>query len=722
MQKLPLLLLFFCGVIFSPVCTSDSEDITKTVQEKNINIEIEDSPEVELYHITLESQSGKTEYYEKATGSSLSVSVPTENAYTLTVDLFSENIKTHTGSMEIPENSSGLFKIKVQSTSVQQSTPQIISNWSISINSGTVQLKWKSVEAADGYKIYRTTDTTSEIEKIATVQGNSILDTEVTAGITYFYYIKAFNLIGTSGRSDFKSIKIPENPIIKAPGNIKGKALNSSSIEINWDKSDGALLYKIYRINPKSMQLKEIGETDITSYTDKDLSAQSTWMYFVTAIIDSEESAQSDTIEITTDVTVPETPSGISATALSETSISIDWESVNYATSYLIRYSKFTDEDYISVETNDIKKTIKDLTPSTIYYIEIAAKNSAGESDFSEKATAKTLDPALLPPEVPILVINEVFDHEIEIIWLQIKDASLYIIEKSLTSTGSFTPVCTTASLSFTITGLSPNTRYYFRCKASNSVGESEYSATITAQTKSSILPPSEIETHVVSSSSISINWQAASGASEYVIYRGTTSSVLKSVDTVSGTNFIDSNLSSSTKYYYAISSIAEDSESEKSQIESATTKEYVLPTPTGLKATTISSTSIKIQFNAVTGAQNYKLYWCTNNTSFTLLNSVSSTSFTHTGLTANTTYYYKVTAVNGDSESEFSNAVSATTQNSSQVATINSSCTGCGDCVRACKFQAIVRNGRQYVIDPSKCSGCGDCVSRCRKRAISLQ
>lgn len=47
--------------------------------------------------------------------------------------------------------------------------------------------------------------------------------------------------------------------------------------------------------------------------------------------------------------------------------------------------------------------------------------------------------------------------------------------------------------------------------------------------------------------------------------------------------------------------------------------------------------------------------------------------------------------------------------------------CLGYGDCVAACKFDAIhVRNGVAWV-DAEKCTGCGACVNECPKHIITM-
>ncbi|MBN1602772.1 MAG: 4Fe-4S binding protein [Chitinispirillaceae bacterium] len=47
------------------------------------------------------------------------------------------------------------------------------------------------------------------------------------------------------------------------------------------------------------------------------------------------------------------------------------------------------------------------------------------------------------------------------------------------------------------------------------------------------------------------------------------------------------------------------------------------------------------------------------------------------------------------------------------------SSCMGCGECVKVCEADAIILIGGKAVIDPSKCKQCGKCVKVCPNDAI---
>jgi len=84
---------------------------------------------------------------------------------------------------------------------------------------------------------------------------------------------------------------------------------------------------------------------------------------------------------------------------------------------------------------------------------------------------------------------------------------------------------------------------------------------------------------------------------------------------------------------------------------------------PTNVTATAASSSSIIISWNPVSGAEGYNVYRSSSYSgTFEFITSTSSTSYTDDGLSANTTYYYKVAAYNYYGWSKESGFVSAKT------------------------------------------------------------
>ncbi|MCR5137933.1 MAG: 4Fe-4S binding protein [Oscillospiraceae bacterium] len=48
--------------------------------------------------------------------------------------------------------------------------------------------------------------------------------------------------------------------------------------------------------------------------------------------------------------------------------------------------------------------------------------------------------------------------------------------------------------------------------------------------------------------------------------------------------------------------------------------------------------------------------------------------------------------------------------------------CTGCGDCMSVCPFEAIYAEFGQYRIRNELCRGCGICALDCLRRAIFME
>ncbi|AXC12579.1 Endo-1,4-beta-xylanase A precursor [Acidisarcina polymorpha] len=204
---------------------------------------------------------------------------------------------------------------------------------------------------------------------------------------------------------------------------------------------------------------------------------------------------------------------------------------------------------------------------------------------------------------------------------------------------------------------------------------------------------PAGLSANASSSTAISLSWNAVTppancSINSYNVYRSTTSGFTPSSATligkgISGTSYSSTGLSAGTTYYYVVEALDADGSSGPSSQASATTQPTgggscsVAPSaPTGLAATAASSSSIGLSWTAVAPPTNctitsYRVYGSTTSgftpSSTTLLsNSVTSTSYTNTGLLASTTYYYVVEATNSDGTSVASSQASAKTSASS--------------------------------------------------------
>jgi len=164
------------------------------------------------------------------------------------------------------------------------------------------------------------------------------------------------------------------------------------------------------------------------------------------------------------------------------------------------------------------------------------------------------------------------------------------------------------------------------------------------------------------------LSWNAVSGATSYNVKRSTTSggpytTVAPGVTTPSYTN---TGLTNGTTYYYVVSAVNAVGEGANSSQVSVTPSTGGTPTvpaaPTGLTGTS-GNAQAALSWNAVSGATSYNVKRATTSGGpyTTVAPGVTTPSYTNTGLTNGTTYYYVVSAVNAVGEGANSAQVSVT-------------------------------------------------------------
>ena len=171
---------------------------------------------------------------------------------------------------------------------------------------------------------------------------------------------------------------------------------------------------------------------------------------------------------------------------------------------------------------------------------------------------------------------------------------------------------------------------------------------------------------HSASSGKPQLTWRAMYGATSYRIYRSTSrGSGYSLLGTVTATSYTNTGAKAGTTYYYRVKACNDAGLSLYSNVVSGKVKSVTpkLSAPVVKIGHSASSGKPQLTWNAVSGATSYKVYRATSQKgTYSLLGTVTATSYTNTGAKAGTTYYYKVKAVNSAGESAYSNVVSGKT------------------------------------------------------------
>ncbi|HSJ23604.1 MAG TPA: fibronectin type III domain-containing protein, partial [Longimicrobiales bacterium] len=424
----------------------------------------------------------------------------------------------------------------------------------------TIDLEWTaSAGVVDGYHIERSTTPGSGFVPLDSVAGGvtGFEDTGLANGTTYYYRVRARNVSGFSNYSAVASATtpVPPPPVPGAPGNPAATALDTVTIEFQWTASAGVVdEYHIERSTTPGGGFVPVDTVagGVTTFQDSGLQSGTTYYYRVRARNISGFSSYSAVASATTPVPpppAPGVPTGLSAAAMDTATIRLTWTaSAGVVDAYHIERSTTPGSGFTEVGTVPGSVTAfqnSGLESGTAHYYRVRARNVSGFSNYSAEVSATTpLPPPPLPGAPANLAATALDTGTIRLTWTASAGVvDTYHIERSTTAGSGFAAVATVDGgvSAFQDTGLASATSYYYRVRARNVSGFSNYSAEASATTPVPPPPvpgaPTELSATARGIAAIELNWTASAGVVDgYYIERSTApGSGFAPVDTVAG-------------------------------------------------------------------------------------------------------------------------------------------------------------------------------------------
>jgi fibronectin type 3 domain-containing protein len=220
---------------------------------------------------------------------------------------------------------------------------------------------------------------------------------------------------------------LPGNGKPSKPGGLTAVAVaGQNRVDLSWQAStdDVAVTgYNVYR-NGSPTPLATVGGAT-TTYSDATVAAATSYTYMVTATDGQQESEPSDPATVVSwDTILPQPPTGLAATAMSDSQINLVWnpgsDNVGVTGYRIYRNGSPTPIAVVGGSATSYPDT--GLAAGTTYTYVLTAVDAAGnQSVASTGATAKTTDS--VPPQPPTgLVATAALDTEINLQWTAATD------------------------------------------------------------------------------------------------------------------------------------------------------------------------------------------------------------------------------------------------------------------------------------------------------------
>lgn len=266
-------------------------------------------------------------------------------------------------------------------------------------------------------------------------------------------------------------------------------------------------------------------------------------------------------------------------------------------------------------------------------------------------------------PGVPtgVEVSDGSYLDRIVVSWQAVAGAIRYEIHRAATQDGTYTAVGEAAGTTWSDTGVTVNTTYWYRVKACNRAGCSELSAPDSGYAAGegvAQVPTGVSATDGTYTDRVRVTWTASLGATSYQVWRDVAQGGPYNLrGTVTGTTYDDLDAAPGVVYWYRVKACNAAGCSAFSAPDSG----YTFPSAPD-PATNVSASDgtysdrVRVTWTAAAGAANYEVHRAeSEGGTYERRATVTGTSYDDTAVTVGTTYWYRVKACNTAGCSAFS-------------------------------------------------------------------
>ncbi|MDR3111241.1 MAG: fibronectin type III domain-containing protein [Planctomycetaceae bacterium] len=526
-------------------------------------------------------------------------------------------------------------------------------------NLGTLLYQWQS--SADG----------KNWSNIGGATGNDCQPSLASVGTMYYRCVvtNSLNGVSVSTTSEKATITVNPKPLLP-PSSLSLGTVMDKSIAVSWASVANANSYILERSAPDSTSGWEtIYSGANTSTTASNLTQNTTYYFHVRAIgtgyysnsvlsyTYSARTKQSDLRDISQFVVakaVEDNPTSPTK------SIKLSWD--NYvdhanASGYRVERSENGKSDWTMIfEGTELGYEDKGLTADTTFYYRVIALGTSNgkhkDSEFSSIFTVKTDLITLVTPTLTVISINPdptSTTKYVNLSWASIANKSSYTLQYKKSSDSTWISITDITSTSYTKDSLDASTPYDFKVTA---VGTDPYESSFSDQIsvitdKTTLKVPGSLTIENIGDSIVTVSWMKPDN--------GTPDGYLFAYKDINQSSWVEVTVTETSKsvtvtpnteYEFRVKAVAANNvESGYAHISGGTTQNPLLSA-----SASITSNSIGVSWTSVVNSSIYILERSADGINgWTQIYSGANTNYkddnSGNGLTANTTYYYRVKA-----------------------------------------------------------------------------
>lgn len=302
-------------------------------------------------------------------------------------------------------------------------------DFKIAQSNGGITITWNAVAGAAKYSVHRKVNGGSWYT-IATVNGTSYTDKQVTPGVTYTYTVRCLHADGTyaSWYNDGKTLVY--NGVVKSVELENGQYC----VIVKWKPITGAAKYRVYRKANAGDVWKGVGDTpnaSTTSFEDHKVVSNTDYIYTVRGV-DSSGNLIGDYDTVGKSIRYYDPPEILDVTQ-ENGGIMVTWNKIVGINNYQIyRRNKGVGEYKLVGSTQDLYFLDKNVTMDVAYEYGVRCVSNDGTQVVSGM-NVKALDAWL---ETPILDSAQLNQNVVEFKFKSVDGAAFYRIKRRTANTG----------------------------------------------------------------------------------------------------------------------------------------------------------------------------------------------------------------------------------------------------------------------------------------------